>query len=105
MSTEENNENEMMSNSKLDAIKEIIFGENIKAYDTEFKQLKDEIKDQGEAIENELSAVKKDLAQAKNDLEKQIEQLRKEIGKLNEVKSDRKTLAKLLRNVADKLEG
>lgn len=103
MSTDENNENEM-PNNKLDAIKEIIFGENIKAYDSEFKQLKDELKSQGDAIEQEISEVKNDFAEARKELDKQINDLRKEIGKLNEIKSDKKTLAKLLRTVADKLE-
>ncbi|MEL7002306.1 MAG: hypothetical protein AAFN93_06175 [Bacteroidota bacterium] len=104
MSTEENNDNEMVPNSKLDAIKEIIFGENIKEYDYEFKQLKVDIKAQREAIEEEVNQVRLDLKQAKSELDKEIAGLKKDIEKLNDIKSDRKTLAKLLRTVADKLD-
>lgn len=105
MSTEESNDNEMAPDNKLDAIKEIIFGENIKAYDSEFKQLKDEIKVQSDGLHDEINEIRSELSQAKQELDKEVENLRKEIGKLNEVKSDKKTLAKLLRTVADKLEG
>ncbi|MCL5130020.1 fructose 1,6-bisphosphatase [Algibacter sp. L4_22] len=47
--------------SKIDAIKELIFGDNIQAYDSEFEALKIDILAKKEELQNLISAVESEL--------------------------------------------
>jgi len=51
------------STSKIDAIKELIFGENIQAYDIEFEALKLDILAKKEELQNLISSVETELLQ------------------------------------------
>ncbi|WP_298481075.1 fructose 1,6-bisphosphatase [uncultured Maribacter sp.] len=50
------------SGSKIEAIKNLIFGENIKAYESEFEILKQDILDKKKTLEDLLEEVKADLS-------------------------------------------
>ena len=89
---------------KLNAIKEIIFGENIKAYESEFKQLKDEIIHQKSAIDQEIAAVKNEIRQMMKEVGEKMDSLRAELKALDKAKSDRNKLGELLEEMAKKLK-
>lgn len=89
---------------KIDAIKEIIFGENIKEYEKEFKKLKDILSKHKEEFRVLLNDTKKDLMDQIKELDKeahnQLDALKKEttnsINKLEDKKTSREQLADLL---------
>ena len=93
-----------MSEDKLNAIKEIIFGENIKAYDSELKQLKEELKQQKAAIDQDILALKGDIKQMKKEVEERMDSLKAELKTLDKAKSDRNKLGELLEEMAKKLK-
>ena len=93
-----------VSEDKLNAIKEIIFGENIKAYDSEFKQLKEELMQQKAAIDQDILAVKADIKQMKKEAEERMDSLKAELNALDKAKSDRNKLGELLEEMAKKLK-
>jgi len=49
------------ANSKIDAIKQLIFGENIQAYDNEFDTLKKDILNKKNELEDLIESVKAEL--------------------------------------------
>ncbi len=97
---------------KLDAIKEIIFGENIKEYDKEFKKLKDQISKQKEEFHLMAKTMKKELQDLMKETDRvsktQIEDLRKEmiakIGQLETSKTSKELLADMLIEVGKNLK-
>ena len=78
--TQENNAN--AEDPKLAAIKEIIFGENIKEYDKEFRTLHNQIDEQRKDLIGKIDRLKEDLNQliseTKNDFSQQIGTLRED---------------------------
>jgi hypothetical protein len=54
--------------SKLELIKNLIFGENIQAYESEFELLKKDILTKKKALEDLIEAVRTDLRMAINDV-------------------------------------
>ncbi len=94
---------------KIEAIKEIIFGENIKEYESEFKKLSDIIDKQKKDLEEKLSEFKKEantmLAEASKNFESQIAELKKEFTEettnLSNSKLDRKTFGNALKKLGD----
>lgn len=109
MSKDKNTE----ANSKIQAIKELIFGENIEEYNSEFENLKAEIK----AKRNEL---KKFIDETRSELMTSIDNLSTDVNiritdlenaledkadVLNEQKVDRDTLGSLLINLGEKIKG
>lgn len=50
--------------SKIEAIKQLIFGENIEQYDSEFDTLKKEIQQKKEALETYVDQVREELMQS-----------------------------------------
>ena len=93
---------------KLDAIKEIIFGENIKAYDHEFKQLKDHINklqaDNKKMLEESESAFNEKIDSLKNTLKEDLAELRSNIESLSNSAASRTQVSTLLNEMADKLK-
>ncbi len=98
---------------KLAAIKEIIFGENIKEYDSEFKSIHKAIDDQNEALNNKLEALKADLnkvvTEMKESFSKQLDAFKEDTKenmskmKLDKKESD-KALGEMLIEVGKKLK-
>lgn len=54
----------MDSGSKIEAIKQLIFGENIEQYDSEFHTLKKEIQDRKKELEDYIDQVRGELMQS-----------------------------------------
>lgn len=54
----------MDSGSKIEAIKQLIFGENIEQYDSEFHTLKQEIQDRKKELEDYIDQVRNELMQS-----------------------------------------
>ena len=99
--------------SKIEAIKELIFGENIQAYDSEFEKLKadilkkrNELKDLVDDTRAEVMTAIDNLSTDVNiritDLENALED---KADKLNEQKVDRDTLGSLLITLGEKIKG
>ncbi len=96
---------------KIEAIKEIIFGDNIKEYESEFKKLSDIIDKQKLELEGKLNEFRQEagslLAQASKDFDTQLSELRNDLSQkiadLAEAKLDRKTFADALKSLADKI--
>lgn len=102
-----------MEDPKLAAIKEIIFGENIKEYDSEFKNLHKSIDKQNEELLNKLASLKSDLDKVINEMKenfsKQIIALKEDTAeKFNQLRAERiegdKALGDMLIEVGKKLK-
>lgn len=95
---------ESESSSKIEAIKNLIFGENIQQYNSEFETLKKEIDDQKEKLENYIDEVRNELMQSIDSLSTDVniritdleDALHAKTEALTEEKVDRKQLSKLL---------
>ncbi len=94
---------------KIEAIKEIIFGDNIKEYESEFKKLSDIIDKQRQELEGKLNNFKQEtndmLAQASKEFDTRLNELKKdfanEIDNLAKSKLDRKTFGHALKNLGE----
>lgn len=109
--TEENNTN--AQDPKLAAIKEIIFGENIKEYDKEFRSLHQLIDEQRQDLQNKIDLLKEDLnkliTETKNDFSTQIGTLKQEaFDRLNQLseekKQEKQALGEMLIEVGKRLK-
>ena len=92
---------------KLDAVRDLLFGQNVKEYREEFKELKDMILQEKKDTDGIISKVQSEIMKKLDQLDKKIDQSNQELAqKLNELsqaKTDRESLAVLLKNMADKL--
>lgn len=99
------------STSKIEAIKNLIFGDNIVQYDSEFETLKKEIDSQKETLSNYIDQVRGELMQAIDSLSTDIniritdleDSLNEKTNALQETKVDRKELGKLLVSLGEKI--
>ncbi len=97
--------------SKLEAIKNIIFGENIEQYERAFKEVKEDIDTKKTFLENYIDDVRKDLEQhidsVSTDLNIRITDLENKLADqaeaLDTKKVDKKTLSKLLISLGEKI--
>ena len=93
--------------SKLDAIKEIIFGQNMREYENEFNALREYINTNLNAIDKEFSGVRKALDEMEKRLTTKMEnnhqKVLDELAKLDDKKLDRKKLCKLLVDIGEKI--
>lgn len=97
---------------KVDAIKELIFGENMTEYNKRFadtlgklEQVKTDLETKRKAlaqtIHNELADTKKEIESRMTAIESTIA---KEVARLEDKKTDRKAIGKMLQNIAEKLQ-
>ena len=99
------------SNSKIEAIKNLIFGENIQQYNSEFETLKKEIDTQKAALENYIDQVRGELMQSIDSLSTDVniritdleDSLNEKTETLTEQKVDRKDLSKMLITLGEKI--
>lgn len=99
------------ASSKIDAIKELIFGENIQAYKAEFESVKADILAKKEELQNLISVVESDLLQnidtLATDLNIRISDLEStlqdKIDTLDDKKADRKLIGDLLIKMGEKI--
>lgn len=97
---------------KIEAIKEIIFGENIKEINKEFELTKAALQAQKEAFDQHLTKLQKEAKESadalRKDLETQILALKNELTaslqKLKTDAADRTSLGKMLEEIGKKLQ-
>lgn len=106
---QENNENQQNQDySKIQAVKELIFGPDIQNYEERFRVINERLED----LQNQLidesnareSAVHELEKKTDNQLAKLEEDLQKEIDRLQDEKTDRAVLGKLLVQIGEKLQ-
>lgn len=97
--------------SKIEIIKNLIFGENIQVYDSEFESLKKDIEQKKKALEDLIEEVRQDLKTAidnvATDVNIRITELEgkidEKIDNLETEKVDKKMLGKLLIDLGEKV--
>lgn len=97
--------------SKLEAVKNLIFGDNIIEYDSAFVEIKKEIESKKKSLENYIAEVKKDLDQhidsVSTDVNVRITDLEKKldhkVNYLETKKIDKKQLGKLFVALGEKI--
>lgn len=97
--------------TKIEAIKNLIFGENIQEYNSEFDNIKNDILAKKQALENLIEEVRSELIQnidnLSTDLNIRITELESNIENklddLDEKKVDRRQLGQLLINLGEKI--
>jgi hypothetical protein len=99
------------SASKIDVIKNLIFGETLQAYDSEFEVLKKEILEKKKVLEDLMDEVRSDLNTAldsvSTDVNIRITELEKNLSdKIDDIETDKvnkKMLGKLLVDLGQKI--
>jgi gas vesicle protein len=105
------NGNTLEVNSKIDAIKELIFGENIKAYNSEFDSLKTDILDKKKELQNLVDEVRSELLQNIDSLSTDLniritdleDSINDKIENLDKKKVNRKLLSDLFIKLGEKI--
>ncbi|GAB1855813.1 hypothetical protein MHTCC0001_06480 [Flavobacteriaceae bacterium MHTCC 0001] len=105
------NDNPKSNSSKIDAIKEIIFGENIQEYNSEFEAIKSDILAKKEELQNLISSVESELLQNIDNLSTDINiritdlesALNDKLDNLDEEKMNRKLLGDLFIKLGNKI--
>ncbi len=95
--------------SKLDAIKEIIFGEQIKEYNAEFNKVDSEINKLKDSLESQINKLEElfntKLTDQQKSFDEQLAKLKedtlKAVEKLDENKLDKKVFVELFQNVVN----
>ena len=109
----ENNQTKSSTNdAKIDAIKQLIFGENIQQYDEEFKEIKDNIllaqKQMNEHLENTKAELKNLINTVQNEQNQKLSELQAkmedEVASLKSTKLDRQLLGDLLQEIGGKIK-
>ncbi|MEW4923938.1 fructose 1,6-bisphosphatase [Algibacter sp. 2305UL17-15] len=97
--------------SKIDAIKELIFGENIQAYNSEFEAVKADILAKKEELQNLISTVESELLQNIDTLSTDINiritdlenSMNDKLDHLDDKKVNRKLLSELFIKLGEKI--
>ncbi|MFC5047495.1 fructose 1,6-bisphosphatase [Aquimarina hainanensis] len=97
--------------SKIEAIKNLIFGDNIAAYDSEFEQVKKDISTKKNELEDFIEETRKELHQAIDNLSTDIniriteleDKVADKVEMLNTKKVDKKVLGDLLIAMGEKI--
>lgn len=100
-----------LKNSKIDAIKDLIFGDNIAEYNHEFEAIKEDILKKKTALEELIASIQTELNQTIDNLSTDINiritdlenNLDEKIENLNNKKVDRKQLGDLLIKLGSKI--
>lgn len=108
---EDNMQASSEATSKIDAIKQLIFGENMQAYDSEFETLKKDILNKKEELEQLIDEVKTELLQNIDNLSTDVNiriteleaSLEEKTDALEEKKVDRKLLGELFTKLGEKI--
>lgn len=105
-------EEHITGDPRIDAIKEIIFGDNIKEYDEQFKKTRQYVEDIAAELSAKLTKQRESLEMLiddiKNDIVGKLDDFKvdttEQLKALEESKTDKKSLSSLLRELADKIE-
>lgn len=99
------------SSSKIEAIKNLIFGENIQQYDSEFNTLKKEIERKKDILQDYIDEVRAEIMQSIDALSTDVniritdleDSVQAKTDALTEEKMDRKELGNLLVKMGEKI--
>ena len=99
--------------AKLQAVKELIFGEDMQSYNQQFSELKDIIESRRKELESLMDSIKSELEtnldNLNTDMNIRITELEKalesRLDKIDGAKVDRKALGKSLESLGKKLQG
>jgi len=102
---------ETTNSSKIEAIKNLIFGENIAEYNDEFEAIKKDLEKKKAALEDLISSTSTELNKAIDNLSTDLnirittleDTLEAKADELNEQKVDRKLLGNLLVKLGNKI--
>lgn len=98
---------EAQETDKLLAIKDIIFGDQIKEYNSEFEALKAQLDKQKVSFESQIKSFKDEFNESKREFATELEKLQKELTKeitsLKDAKVERKKLSKLFADISSKI--
>lgn len=98
--------------SKIEAIKNLIFGENIAQYNQEFDQVKKEINKRKEELEVYIEEVRKELSQSIDNLSTDIgiriseleDTVSEKTENLDHLKVDKKTIGDMFISLGEKIK-
>ena len=110
-SVPKDNTEKLDSSSKIEAIKNLIFGENIEQYNSEFDTLKKDLEKKKKVLEDYIDEVRNELMQSIDSLSTDVniritdleDALNAKTESLTEQKIDRKELGKLLIDLGEKI--
>lgn len=102
----------MDSGSKIEAIKQLIFGENIQQYDSEFDTLKKEILDRKKELEDVIDQVRGELMQSIDSLSTDVniritdleDAVNEKTEALDSAKVNKEELGKLLIRLGEQIQ-
>lgn len=105
------NKSQNETESKIDAIKNLIFGENIQAYDSEFESLRQDILEKKRVLEELVEEVRTDLTEAIDNVSTDVgiriseleSKLNDKIENLEEDQVTKKMLGNLLIDLGEKV--
>lgn len=103
-STDDQRDNGRMSSEeldKLDAVRDLLFGQNVKEYRGEFKELKDMLVKHREEVETLVSKTKSEIMDKLSQIDNKLNE---RIDETNDAKTGRQDLAQLLKDMASRLE-
>ncbi len=100
------------NHSKIDAIKQLIFGENIKEYNSEFEAIKADILKKKKELESVIVEVRSELLESIDNLSTDVniritdleDNLNHKVETLQDQKLDRNMLSELLINLGEKIK-
>ncbi len=90
---------------KLNAVRDLLFGQNVQEYRDEFKDLKEMINTEQKERQQHLAEVRSEVMSRLDKLDQKLEKTNQELlNKLNQLaKTDKETLSELLKDMAEKL--
>ncbi len=111
-SKEQSNQSQLESNSKIDAIKQLIFGENMAEYSLEFETLKKDLANRRQELSDYIDDTRKELMTAIDNLSTDVnirisdleESLNDKATSLDEKKVDRSQLGNLLIKLGESIK-
>lgn len=109
---EANKASAFSNDAKIDVIKELIFGNNMREYQSEFEGIHDVVTQNKLDIENKLNTAKDELYDYLEEMRKELNSkiddlqmtLQAEIDRLDDVKTDRKMLGDLFEHMAKEIK-
>lgn len=109
--TSSSNPNNANSASKIDAIKELIFGETIENYEREFETIKQDLVSKKNELNAFIDEIRKELLQNIDNLSTDLNiritdiesNMKEKVDQINDNKLDKKILGDLLINLGEKI--
>jgi len=111
-SKEQSSQSQLEANSKIDAIKQLIFGENMAEYSQEFDTLKKELENRRQELSDYIDDTRKEIMTAIDNLSTDVnirisdleESLNDKAASLDEKKVDRSQLGNLLIKLGESIK-